>query len=180
MADSADHSVDELDVVEHSSSLERIIELALLAELTQEAWFGRGQVVDVLHSTVDAFGHDVVLECGQVLRHVQLKARRAGGKTARYKINTRLAERPSGCVIWIEWSVKSHRIDMQYRWFGGSPGEPLPDLGDVTAKHSKANAEGVKNVRPGIRVVPLTRFAYVESASELVGKLFGPISTALQ
>lgn len=167
---------DGLDPSRDSSSLERLLELALMADLTQEAWFGRGQIVDVLHSSVDAFGHDVVLECGQVLRHVQIKSRASGGTTTRYKINTRLTDRPSGCVIWLGWQRQSdvNRLEMEYRWFGGLPGERLPDLGTTVAKHSKANAQGVKLERPGIRIVPLSRFEKVGSVSELLDRLFGP------
>ena len=97
----------------------------------QEAWFGRGQLIDVMHSSVDAFGHDVVLECGHVLRHVQLKSRALSGKNTRYKINTRLAERPSGCVVWIGWARRPglNQVDMLALGFGAGAGdgEVVPD-----------------------------------------------------
>jgi hypothetical protein len=168
-------SISSLNAVNESSSLERLIELHLMSELTQEAWFGRGLLVDVLHSSVDAFGHDVVLECGSVLRHVQLKSRALAGKTSRYAINTRLAERPSGCVIWIGWErePRSNRLRTEYRWFGEAPGSSLPPLGDTIAKHSKANAEGVKLERPGMRIVPLSRFEKLAGVGELIDRLFG-------
>jgi hypothetical protein len=167
---------DEIDALRHSSSLERLLEMSLMSELTQEAWFGRRQIVDVLHSTVDAFGHDVVLECGDILRHVQLKSRMLHAKTSRYGINTRLAERPSGCVVWFGWERlhDSHRVRMEYRWFGGPPGHPLPDLGQQVAKHSKANAQGVKLERPDIRIVPLGRFERLDGVPALLDRLFGP------
>lgn len=166
---------DALSGTDESSSMERLLELSLVAELTQEAWFGRRQLVDVLHSTVDAFGHDVVLECGSVLRHVQIKSRALSGTTSSYKINMRLGERPSGCVIWIGWQRPSgsNRLDMQYRWFGGLPGQPLPALGDVVAKHSKANAQGIKLGRPRIRRVTLGRFERLSGPSDLLDRLFG-------
>jgi hypothetical protein len=164
-----------LDEATSSSSMEHLLEHAVLAELTQEAWFGRGQLIDILHSSVDAFGHDVVLECGPIIRHVQFKARRLDAKTAAYKINTRLAERPSGCVIWLGWArvPERNRVSIEYRWFGGLPGEALPDLGDVVAKHAKANAQGVKLERPGIRRVNLGRFDKVRDAADLLDRLFG-------
>ena len=140
-----------------SISVEHLLEHVVLAELAQEAWFGRGRLIDVLHSSVDAFGHDVVLECGSILRHLQFKARRLDGRTSSYKINSRLAERPSGCVVWIGWKAREgeNRVDVQYRWFSGLRGEPLPELGDKVAKNAKAIAQGVKLARPGIRMVTL-------------------------
>jgi hypothetical protein len=38
-------------------------------------------------------------------------------------------EKPSGCVIWIV--VCPINLEMKsYRWFGGTPGQPLPDITD--------------------------------------------------
>ncbi len=164
------------DPMHHSASLERLVELAFIAELTQESWFGRGQIVDVLHSTVDAFGHDVVLESGNVLRHVQLKSRTLSGHNTRYNINTSLCERPSGCIVWIGWEKQesANRLHLSYRWFGGAPGKPLPNLGDTIGKHSKGNAQGTKLERPAIRVLNLGQFERLDSLSQLVDRLFGP------
>ena len=74
----------ELSPTEHSSSLARIIEYQFLADLLQEAWFGRRMLVDVMYSSVDAFGYDLVIESGDVIRHVQLKTRARAGRTASY------------------------------------------------------------------------------------------------
>jgi hypothetical protein len=174
--DTAERGPDALDAVAHSSAMERVVELAFLSELVQEAWFVRRQIVDVLHSSVDAFGHDLVLECGRVFRHVQLKSRRVGGTTSEYKINLNLGERPSGCVIVLDWQheAESNRVSFTYRWFGGLPGQPLPPLGDKIAKHSKGNAAGVKLARPNLRVVPLTKFTKIATIADLVALLFGP------
>jgi hypothetical protein len=162
-----------------SSAMEHLLEHVVLADLAQEAWFGRGQLVDILHSSVDAFGHDVVLECGDVLRHVQFKARRLDASTRNYRINTKLAERPSGCIVWLGWlrRPQTNRVDIEYRWFGGKPGERLPKLGDVLAKHAKGNAEGVKLERPGIRVLALSRFERLDGPGELLDRLFGALPT---
>src|SRR5690242_3509801 len=126
--------------------MELLVESAFLSELLQEMWFGRGQLVDVLHSTVDAFGYDVVLQTGAITRHVQLKARKVGGKTSKYAINTLLTAQPAGCVVCVYWSLDeaSNRLDLKYRWFGRGPDEPLDGLGDRVSHNSRANALGVK------------------------------------
>ena len=87
----------------HSSSREALIAHVFVAEVLQEAWFAREQLVDVPRSEVDAAGYDIVFECGNILRHVQLKASESGGKTSRQTINARLREeawrlRRLGCL----------------------------------------------------------------------------------
>lgn len=171
-----DEAQNPIDAVTSSSVMEHLLETVVLAELVQEAWFGRRQLIDILHSTVDAFGHDVVLECGPIIRHVQFKARRLAATTSVYKINTRLTNRPSGCVVWIGWSQRPgvNRVDVEYRWFGDIPGKPLPDLGRTVGRHSKANAKGVKSVRPAIRTIGLGRFERLDGTASLLDRLFGP------
>ena len=51
---------------------------------------------------------------------------------------------------------------------------PLPSGRDILAKHVKANAQGVKLERPGIRVLSLSRFDRMSGARELLDRLFGP------
>ena len=127
----------------HSSSREALIEHVFVAEILQEAWSAREQLVDALRSEVDAAGYDIVFECGNILRHVQLKASESGGKTARQTINTRLGEKPGGCVVWVVYRerIADHRLDLSYLWFGGNPGEYLPDLGEQVGRNPRSNAE---------------------------------------
>lgn len=73
----------ELNSMAHSSALEHLLEHVFLSEILQEVWFSRQQVIDVLHTSVDAFGYDVVLDLDGVTRHVQLKARRKDGRASR-------------------------------------------------------------------------------------------------
>lgn len=155
----------------HSSSREALIEHVFVAEVLQEAWFAREQLVDVLRSEVDAAGYDLVFECGGALRHVQLKASDTGGKTSRQTINTRLMEKPSGCVVWVVYRerIADHRLDLSYLWFGANPGEPLPDLGQLVGRNTRS-----KTPRPGTRIVPRARFERVASTAQLVERLFGP------
>jgi hypothetical protein len=177
MNDEEEAQVSELSETEHSSSLALLIEYKLVSALLEEAWFGRGILIDVMRSSVDAFGYDIVFESGSVIRHVQLKTRKKQGRNAAYGINTKLAERPSGCVIWMGYERKpgTNELALTYKFLGGPPGEPLPPLGDAPVKHAKANKDGVKAVRPGLRKVNLSSFKPVKDIPELLDKLFGPL-----
>lgn len=165
-----------IDEIANSSALEHVLEHIFLSEILQEAWFRRGKVVDVLHTSVDAFGYDVALEMNGIVRHVQLKGRRKAGATSSYKISQLLGERGSGCVVVMLWerNPETDRIDLAYRWFGGPPGTKLPNLGDKIAKHSKGDATGAKKERDAIRVVGLGRFDKPCGIGDLLDKLFGP------
>jgi len=166
---------DELSNTTHSSSFALLAESYFLSELLQEMWFRRSQLVDVLHSRVDAFGYDLVLTTDTVTRHVQLKTRRKGARTSRYDLNAQLEELPSACAILMEWAppVDDPPFQVGYRWFGGEPGERMPSLGGKLAKHTKANAAGNKSLRPQIRTISTAKLKPVDSMTELATKLFG-------
>jgi hypothetical protein len=159
-----------------SSFYEQLVEHVFISEILQEAWFRFGEIVEVLRAEVDASGYDIVLECNNVLRHVQLKTSKVDGKTANQKVNVALGRKPNGCVVWILRSEdqQSHRMKLTYRFFGNDAGEPLPSLGDCRiGKHTKSNKDGVKAERPSIRVVPKGSFQLIDTTTELVTKLFG-------
>lgn len=122
---------DQVDVSHHSVAFERMAEAAFLSDLLQEMWFVRREVIDVLHSTVDAFGYDLVLWNRGVTRHVQLKTRSKTARTASYNLATQLRDLPAACVVVIEWERldDANRMELTYRWFGGGPHERIPDWG---------------------------------------------------
>jgi hypothetical protein len=114
----------------NSNFFEQLVEHVFISEVLQEAWYEFGKIVEVLRSEVDGSGFDVVLECGGVLRHVQLKTSMPGGATASQKVNLALALKPSSCVIWLQRHEDATlgRVRLSYLFFGGAPGEPLPSL----------------------------------------------------
>lgn len=159
-----------------SSFYERMVEHVFVAELLQEVFFATGETVEVLRSEVDAAGYDLVVEHGDVVRHVQLKTSRRDARTASQKVHVQLAAKSAGCVVWLvrDERVADRRIDLSYLYFGGGPKEPLPPLdGFRVARHTKANAEGYKAERPSVRVVPKSRFEPITTTAGLAGRLFG-------
>lgn len=156
----------------NSSRREEYAEYVFLGALVQEAW-KRNVDLAVLRSQTDADGYDLVLETEEVTRHVQLKTSGTDAKTSRQKLGVKLLRRPSGCVVWIVLDPNTLSLD-HFLWFGGKPGEPLPDLGNKVAKHTRANAEGVKAKRVNHRVIAKGQFTKLNSVDSLFDELFGP------
>ena len=155
-----------------SSYRETVLRHVLVGELLRGLWLA-GRPAEVLTPEVDDAGYDLVVGSGPIIRHVQLKTSHVGSSTASVKVNVRLAEKPSACVVWTIFDPETMQAD-RHLWFGGEPGQPLPSLdGLKVAKHSKANAEGVKAERPGVRVLPKGRFEVLDSAADLIDRLFG-------
>lgn len=155
-----------------STAREKVLEHRLVSDLAV-LMLQRGVPLDILRSEYDAQGYDVVLEAGGIIRHVQLKATRDGGKRRHVDINVRLRARPSGCVVWMSYNPATLAITA-LRWFGDDPGEPLPELGTKVTRHSKGNSKGAKNQRPSVRNVGIGKFERLDGLDQLAERLFGP------
>jgi hypothetical protein len=150
-----------------------LVEDIFTARLQQHIWQTPLERVEVLSARVDDSGYDVVLESGNVIRHVQIKTRDSRSPNRIFKVNTALAGKPSGCVIVLDNDESDLSISAM-RFFGGEPGKPLPSLGEFNvAKHTKGNRKGEKAERPNIRVVPIARFRRIASIAEMAVALFG-------
>ncbi|WP_094507405.1 hypothetical protein [Brucella thiophenivorans] len=164
----------------HSVLRERIVEHVFVGDVLRRLWQRGITDVEVMRSEFDAGGYDLVMARGKVVRHIQLKTMIKDGKAARTTIGVKLAEKPSGCVIWI--IVDAGLVLNSYLWFGGEPGEPLPDISNLkVAKHSKGDATGSKNDRPNHRTLPRGRFKKLidddpkVNLDGLLELLFGPL-----
>ena len=137
-------------------------------------WLRGNLRVEMLNPQVDDAGYDLVLEANGFVRHVQLKSSHHGSTTSEVKVSLHLAEKPSGCVIWLWFDPETLQLGPFY-WFGNEPGARLPAIaGFKVAKHTKGNSQGVKLERPNVRVIPKGQFKIISSIDELVLKLFGP------
>lgn len=155
-----------------SSYREKLIEHLFVSELLKLSWLHHKCSLEVAQPEVDNSGYDLIAEAHGTVRHIQLKASFIGGKTARQKINSKLAEKPSGCVIWIYFNKETLRLG-PFRYFGAEPGHPLPNLGTKVAKHVKANKDGFKGERPNIRQLNKGAFKKITSIAGIYSALFG-------
>lgn len=161
----------------HSTLRERVVEHVFVGDALRRLWQRRITEVEVLRSEFDAGGYDLVMSLRKVVRHIQLKTTIVGGKAAHVSVSQKLAEKPSGCVIWI---MVTPELNLQsYLWFGGRPGKAIPEFSHMRmTKHSKGNALGVKTERPNHRTIPRSKFEKIDSLDTVLERLFGPLAKA--
>ena len=85
-------------------------------------------------------------------------------------INTALATKPCGCVIWMAFDPATLSLG-PFFWFGDAPHRPLPEVGTRIARHTR----GEKTQRPALRVLKVTNFTRLETIDELLHALFGTL-----
>jgi hypothetical protein len=161
---------------EHSSFREKLIEHLFIGEMLKLSWLKDDCQLEVMKPEVDNAGCDVVLEENNIIRHIQLKTSKLGAKASDQKVNVRLANKPSGCVVWIVFEENTLELCYFY-FFGSEAGVPLIGLENAKiAKHTKANADGIKAERPNIRIINKKQFVRYDSIEALYNVLFVPKS----
>ncbi len=158
----------------HSSFREKLIEHVFIGELLKLSWLRGECSLEVAKPEVDSRGYDVIIERAGVVRHIQLKTSAKAARAASQKIHVGLAEKPSGCVVWIQFDPLTLELG-QFLFFGDACGRPLPDIAAFKiSKHTKRDAEGKKAERPSLRNVPKGRFRKFAELEELFDMLFKP------
>jgi hypothetical protein len=155
----------------HSTLRERIVEHVFVGDALRALWRRGIHDVEVLRPEFDAHGYDLVVARGRTVRHVQFKAGQAR-RPKKVSLARALAEKPSGCAIWISVSPA---LDMgPFFWLGGSPGEPLPSLAEHSAsRRPTPNKNGERPVRQNHVDVPARAFSKLDTLDDVLVALFG-------
>lgn len=157
---------------EHSSYREKLIEHLFASELLKLSWLDHECGLEIAKPEVDNSGYDIIAECYGIIRHIQLKASHISSSTTQQKVHVKLADKPSGCMVWVVFDEATLTLD-HFLFYGDKAGEPLPSLDSLkVAKHSKGNKDGIKAERPNIRVINKGQFKTVKSVGELFNLLF--------
>jgi len=152
---------------------EQLLAHLVVGELLKHSWLHHNASLEVSAPAIDRSGHDLVLEANRITRHVQFKSSASSSKTSSQKVHVDLAEKASGCVIWIVFDAKALTIE-KFFFFGGAPGAAMPSIDQYrVAKHTRGNAQGVKRERPNLHVVPRSLFTEISSTEALYEALFG-------
>ena len=159
-----------------SSFREKLIEHLFVAELLKHSWKRTHQegasLIEVSRADVDREGYDLIAEVGGCLRHIQNKGSVLESKVARQKVHVALADKPSGCVVWVYLNEEDWNLE-PFLYFGGKPGTPMPPLGNRVARHTKGDAKGEKKDRQNMRDVNKGRFTKLETVEQVWEALFG-------
>ena len=153
----------------NSSYREKLIEHLFVGELLKLSWLHHACALEVAKPEVDNSGYDVIVESAGLVRHIQLKTTMIGGRAASQKVHTKLAEKPSGCVVWIYFDQDTLQLG-PFLYFAAS----ATSLdGRKVAKHTKPSKGGAKAERKSVRVVPKSSFMKFVTIEDLYTKLFG-------
>ncbi|MGV8936956.1 MAG: CopG family antitoxin [Allorhizobium sp.] len=148
----------------NSSLRENIVEHLFVGSALRLLWQNGITNVEILRSEFDAYGYDLVITSDKIIRHVQLKS---GTKLKPVSASMLLAEKPSGCVLFIQLN---DRLEIgPYHLFSSKAGFPLPDISAFkVTKRATADAAGKKPLRSMHRDIPVSKFGKYET---LVGVL---------
>lgn len=154
---------------DNSSLRESIIEHIFVGEALRLLWQHGIVDTEILRSEFDAFGYDLVVSRGPIVRHVQLKS---GRKLDHVSASLHLAAKPSGCIVFIE--IDDDLALKSYRMFGGPPGEPLPDILDFkVTKRPTHNSQGIRPERTMHRTITKKSFGPALNLTELLQHMLG-------
>jgi hypothetical protein len=152
----------------NSAYREKLIEHLFVAELLKISWLHHGCSLEISKPEVDNAGYDLIAEMPGCIRHIQLKTTVRGGKAAYQKVHSKLAKKPSGCVVWIYFDENTLKLGPFY--YFAAEDKSLVDC--KIAAHTKGNSKGEKAKRPNIRIIPKGGFEKFESIGDLFDQLF--------
>ena len=75
-------------------------------------------------------------------------------------------------MIWIRFDADTLNLG-PYLWFGADPGLPLPPLGKMISRHSRADSNGYKGEPSNRRVLKTARFKKLPTIETIAEHLFG-------
>ena len=161
-----------LNLQTDSNYLENAYRYVLVAELIRKGNQLNFPRFDILFSETPDEGYDIVLGCNGKYRFIELKADYGRKRKANVKVSMNLMNRPNGCVVWVLVDPTDLTIT-NYMFWGADFGLTVPSMiGFNTAKHTKANKDGIKNLRSNIKKIPKSAVTMMPDLESLIRKLF--------
>ena len=153
---------------ENSSLRENIVEHLFIGHALKRLWTKGITTAEILRSEFDAYGYDLVISYGNLVRHDQLKS---GTSLKTISVSNHLAQKPSGCVVFI--GLRENLEMGPYFLFSAEPGEGLSIDGFQPTKRTTPKSDGLKPLRTNHRNVPPSKFKKHENLTSLMSALLG-------
>ena len=158
----------ERNTSEDSPHIEMAILHEFIAKLIQCMWERNKALPEIVSSEIDNQGHDVVISCGNITRHIQLKASKHQGSRTDLDIDVGFCKESSGCLVRVFYDPI--KLEMQeFRFFGSEAGSLPPS----TDAHPGAKSPLIKKPRKNVRNISRGRYKRVKSIDEVAILLFG-------
>jgi hypothetical protein len=154
---------------ENSSLRENIVEHLFIGLALGKLWNAGITNAEILRSEFDAYGYDLVISYGDIVRHVQMKTSTSLTKVSVSKL---LAQKSSGCVLFIKLD---NCLNLgPFYFFGATAGQQLPDLGEFkSTRRTAPKSDGKKHERKMHHDIPLSKFQRFETIEKLMANMLG-------
>jgi hypothetical protein len=164
-------------VSENSLFFEKLLEYKFVSEITTYGWYSHRKEVKVLRPEVDSSGYDIVLNCNNVNRYIQLKTSDKASKTSKQNLNILLLNEENPCIIWIRYCYNkiARLLELEYNFWGEDVGQKveIPSRIYKTGKKAKRKPRAKAIKKEKLNIKQLSKGAFQEIKIEtLFCKLF--------
>lgn len=167
-------------LAERSSYVENVLTHQLVAALAGALWQQDPNTpLSIFNAEVDDSGFDLVLRCRQRLRYLQIKQVHLNGRAAKFSVRLEFSRMIGSCVLVIVHQENDLAID-HFLFYGGTHDQAMSaiDAHKASIAPGRRGVDGIRKIREHYRDIPRRRFVKVNSATDLLVCLFGPLDQA--
>jgi hypothetical protein len=152
---------------------EKLIEHRFIADIMMYGWYSYKKEVKILRCEIDSSGYDLLIDCEDTYRYIQLRTSAFNSKRSYQKINISFIKKQNPCIIWILYEYNNAKNDLEFKYFfwGSDVGKRTPSITRYVTARKKTNAHGVKKIIPHLKNIPKGHFKEIKFY-DLFGKLF--------
>lgn len=109
---------------------EKLIEHRFIADIMMYGWYFHKKEVRILRCEIDSSGYDIIIDCDNKYRFIQLRTSISSSKRSYQHINASLIHKENPCIIWIfyNYNDKKNDFEFKYLFWGADIDEPLPHI----------------------------------------------------
>jgi hypothetical protein len=115
-------------ISQKSVFFEKLIEHRFIADVMMYGWYIHRKEIRILRCETDSSGYDLILDCENKYRFIQLRTSCSNSKRSYQHINVSLIDKQNPCVIWIFYNYNNNKSNFEFRYlfWGSEIDEPTP------------------------------------------------------